>query len=227
MPEKRQNAYKTEEQLKQEARERREAEAKIAAQKPKDPAKLKRENFWYHYKWHTIIGTVLLVMAVFFVKDMFFRTMPDATVVMVSEKYFSSEDAEAIANAIEQLAGDRNGDKKVMVGVDYITLPSDGAETGMAQVDYANTVKLTAILSAGSDLIFLLDEAAYDHIMRMSSQEDESPQTDNIFSAESISASKLGLSQLDGMRFYLLKSVGKDEKYYNYCEELLKIIDRS
>lgn len=226
MPDKRQTVYKTEEQIKQEAAIRRENEAKLAAARPKSTAELKRENYWYHYKWHTIIGAVVLLLAVFFVKDIFFRTNPDATIIMISEKYFAEESIGFISKDIERFADDYNGDKKILINIDFIMLPGNGEDPGASQMDYANTMKLSAILAAASDPVYLLDEAAYRYITGMGTGEDDAPGTDNIFEAESVPVNLPGQPEFSGMRFYLRQSSGKNVEYYKYCEELLKKIDR-
>lgn len=226
MSDKSREVYKTEEELKREARIRRENEAKLAAEKPKSKLELKRENFWYHYKWHTVIGATALILAAFFVKDMFFRTRPDATIVMVSEEYFSAESVELMGMEIGRAASDFNGDKKVYIAVDSIMLPGGGEEAEMdGRQDYASIMKLSAVLSAGIDPVYLLDEAAYRYIVGMGMQDGDAPETDNVFCAGSVPAEALGHPEFSGMRFYLRKT-GKDEKYYKYCEELIKTIGR-
>lgn len=220
MPSGRQESYKTEEQLKQEAKKRRVAEAAAAAARPESKLKQKRENFWYHYKWHTIVGVTVVVLAVFFIRDMFFHPNPDATIIMVSESYYSMDDIDAVAAAIEEKTGGAS------VIIDYIALPStseEGQAMGGSQ-DYANNMKLVTVTAANIDPIYLLDEAAYSFFMEMGRQEDGEPAADNIFDPKSVPAERLG-EEYEGLRFYLRRYACKDEDYYERCKELLKIIN--
>lgn len=222
MPNKGQGTYKTEDQLKQEAKERRTAEAAASAARPESELHKKRENFWYHYKWHTIVGVAVVVLAVFFIKDMFFGPHYDATIIMVSERYFSAEDIDGITAAIgEATSTPESAGAPVLI--DYITLPSDDGQGAAGSQDYANNMKLVTVTAAGIDPIYLLDEAAYRHLVKMGRTEDGPPDTDNVFVEESISAELLG-RECEGLRFYLRRHPGKDEDYYERCRELLQRI---
>ena len=75
--------FKTEDQLKAEAKARIAAEqAQLDAAAPKSERQKKRENFWYHYKWHSIGGAFLALLLVFFLRD-FLQPRPDVTLIMI------------------------------------------------------------------------------------------------------------------------------------------------
>lgn len=240
--------YKTEEMLKAEAKQRAELEqAKLAARK-KTPSQEKAENYWYHYKWHTIVGAVVLCFAVFFVKDLFFRTMPDASIVVVSGSYLSTEGLEELAGSLETAATDFNGDGKVIISTDSISIPagdlsgaSDESQPPQMQgnqMDYASSMKLMTVITAGTDPIYLLDKAAYDYITRpteggMSTADEIFAPLDGIPGAQGnalpFSATLLaqtGGGELDGLSFYLRASgrFEKDMDYYMYCHQLMEAL---
>lgn len=223
--------YKTEDHLKAEAKARREAELKRMAACPPDPAAQKRENFWYHYKWHTIVIILFVIILSFFTKDLFFRTKPDATIIMVSRQYYPQESLDDLARALELAAADFNGDKKVSILVDSILLPSGGEQQEDAgavmngQQEYASSVKLFSVVAAASDPIYLLDSEAYACMMDMAGE-------DSIFIPDSVSASGLAFQDaqnaelFSAMRFYLRDAAlrEKNPAYYRYCEALLQSI---
>lgn len=240
MPKKAQSPkiYKTESQLKEEAQVKHAAEAEAEALAHKSELQKKRENYWYHYKWHTIGGLVAAFLLVFFIKDMFFRTLPDTSIVVVSGSYVSDDALESMTTALQEFATDFNSDGKIVVAYDFISLPAFANEAAQeapavpdltgGQQDMGNAMKLMTVIAANSDPIYLLDEAAYDYITGIG--QDENPSEDErIFEAFSVPADtkKLdyeGAAELNGMRFYL-RSNYSDNAYFEYCKQLLLAID--
>jgi hypothetical protein len=217
MAEKREETYKTEEQIKQEAKARREAEARALPRQMSERAK-KAENFWYHYKWHSIAAAVLVFLGVFFVRDIFFRPRPDATIVMVTEMPFGSETLDSLEAALTELAP-LNAKGKKLIAVDYINfIPADDAP--LNELAMASSMKLMAVLAAGTEQIFLLDASTLRHITGMSGSE-----AGNIFEAASVPVEKLGLDEpgFEGLSFYIRDSEQTDEGYL-YAKKLMENI---
>lgn len=229
--------YKTETQLKEEARAKQEAEAEASAAMPKSELQKKHEDFWYHYKWHTIAGVFAAFLLIFFIKDTVFRPKPDATVVIVTARYFVDGEIEKLSSVLEGFAYDFNNDKKILISTDLISLPVTDDETGQTgmqafdptggQQDMASAMKLMAVLAANSDPIYLLDDAAYNYIFNMGKGEDGNG-ADDVYETFSVPAEKLGgeaAEAFKGMRFYLRTSYS-DEIYYEYCKQLLMQLDK-
>lgn len=207
MPDTRLPGYKTEDQLKAEAKARREAEAELEKNNPKTWARQKRENFWYHYKWHTVIGLFVVVIAAVFISDIFFRVSPDATIILVSKNYISDE---SVGRLTESLKRETDG---AVIMVDNIILSED---TG----GYGDSMKLVTVLAAGIDPLYLLDMEAFNYISSMGAGEE-------VFMPESVPADRL-VPEFEGMRFYLRNmnpSGEKAEEYYKYCTQLMKLIE--
>jgi hypothetical protein len=210
MPKNMPREYKTEEQLKQEAKARMEQEAKTP-QKPKPETLKKGANFWYHYKWHTIGITLAVILAVFFVKDTLFRTKPDLTVIMITNGYFEPDDIERLTHAIELAAEDDSGGGKIMVNVDFIVMP-----TGENPNDYAGQMRMIAVVAAAADPVYLLDRDAFD---MLAAANEGVP----IFEEFSAPAGALGIDGFEGLAFYLRKrgAFAKNPDYYQYCENFI------
>lgn len=178
------SGYKTEAQLKEEALLRAEQQAKIDALKPPpSPKKKKADNFWYHYKWHTIAGVAVLALVAFFFRDVVLSTDPDATILFTTRTPVAQETLDALQIALEAVAPDGNGDGKVSILIDYIYLApaqdtqsvSDGqAAEGMlaAESDYASTMKLATVVAAGVDNLFLVDQGMVAHFEQMMLESD-------------------------------------------------------
>jgi len=177
--------YKTEEMLKQEARERLTEQARIeAAQPPKSERSKKIDNFFYHYKWHTILIITAVVVAAFFIRDLFFRSKPDLSLVVASSRFLLTSETDALQAELEKYATDFNGDGKIVVNLDNIHLPlAEARSAGSAdqaageavlmqdgvdpQVMQASAMKLMAIIAAGDDLLFLADDEIYSYMLAM------------------------------------------------------------
>lgn len=199
LPERKKNqddaaAYKTEDQLKAEARERQRIERLMAEkQKPKSAAGKKAENFWYHYRGAAIAAVIGAVMLALFVKDVFFKAKPDITIVMVTAKYVSGEYLDELTSAIEAHTPDINGDGKVYVSVDHIPyfpvkidsedlLTPGGVEAAAMELDvqaqqeqdYNYLMKLMTVVAASTDPIYLLDQENFEYLNAMGEDNDES-----------------------------------------------------
>ena len=126
-----QPVFKTEETLKQEARERlAEEERRSASLPPRSERRVKYDNYMYHYKTQTIVAIVGVILLAFFLRDTFFRTQPDLTLIIASARYVPQYECDALKDALEKYIGDVNGDGKVLVNLDVINLPTVGMAYG-------------------------------------------------------------------------------------------------
>jgi hypothetical protein len=212
MAEKREDTYKTEEQIKQEAKARREAEARVAPRQRSEQAK-KAENFWYHYKWHSIAAAVLVFLGVFFVRDIFFRPRPDATVVMVTEFPFDSESINRLEAALTELAP-LNAKGKKLIAVDFINF-IPGNDAPLDEMAMASSMKLMAVLAAGTEHIFLLGASTLRHITGMSGSD-----AGSVFEAAGVPVEKLGVEGFNGLTFYM-RTGAQDDEGRLYAKELI------
>lgn len=224
MPDKKSEVYKTEDEIREEARLRREQEEKISsAQKPKSKSRIKFDNYWYHYKWQTIAGVIAVLLICLFVNDTFLRAKPDVTIVMISERYFTPDELETIRINLEQTAWDRNGDGKVYVLIDHNRLSPDLDDDSVpTETEYAAQMKLVAVVASGTDPLYLVDGTGYDRLMQMAGQAEDG-QDINIFIPESVPADNFGAAE---MRFYLRSSLDGKQEYYEYCLELLRSLNK-
>ncbi|MCL2056917.1 MAG: hypothetical protein FWH02_06840 [Oscillospiraceae bacterium] len=158
--------YKTEDQLKAEAAERKRVENLLAARrKPPPKAAKKAENYWYHYKWATIAGVFIAVVLVMFIRDVAFRPGPDITIIMVTTRFIPIEYIEDITLEMESRFPDYHGEGKgIKIAIDSIPLSSAADDDiGMVEIDMAYNfqMKLMALIAAGADPLFILDPPAY------------------------------------------------------------------
>jgi len=146
--------------LKNPEKYKREEEIWKSHQKPETP-KGKWENYWYHYKWHTI-GIVLGVAFVaFFVYSMVTREKYDYRLMFISSKPVTEQTTKIIETELAKYAKDLNGDKKSNVSVMPIELNSEENNIN-PQILQANTTKYMAELSTGEIMVFIVDKVNYD-----------------------------------------------------------------
>lgn len=121
-------------------------------------------NFWFHYKKTVWISVAAVIGAVWLIKDVFFAPEYDLTLHMVSLSGAAgitgiNQDAEEdFADYLE----DFNGDGQVLTPV--IEMYVNTSEEGDPEMAYGNVQRFMAVLSTGEDLLFLMDQPAYDYI---------------------------------------------------------------
>ncbi len=117
--------------------------------------KEKLQNFWYYYKWHTIIGLFIAVVLAFGVAQCSTKESPDYTIMTVFDKYVPGEVTDEIEKYFEQYGEDVNGDGKVIV---HIYDASAGTDR---DIQNANSTRLMAELQRGEIMLFVTDEACF------------------------------------------------------------------
>ena len=93
---------------------------------PKKPSELsvnpqtideKAQNFWFHYKWHTIGAIFLVVVLTILTVQMITRTKYDMEIVLFSYSPVLDTYSEAIGDYFEEYATDLNGDGEVNIQI--------------------------------------------------------------------------------------------------------------
>lgn len=137
--------------------------------------KEKSENFWYHYKWHTIAAAFILLVAVMIVTSLLEKDEPDTLIYYGGPAYFSENAVASVENAFEQvMAKDFNDDGKIIAqlitttvlsGDQIATKVMDAREEGellfMGDLSAADSEYRQEILY-GQGIICLLDYAHYE-----------------------------------------------------------------
>lgn len=134
-------------------------------EKPKFGTRKWFENYWYHYKWHTIIGLFIVFIIVSLVHDILTREKYDAELMITGQTYVTSTPAGRIALLLEQYCGDYDGNGEIKVNVVDNIFPSDMAQ---AEMMMAAQTKLMVELSDGRSMVMILDDYTYDMINQSS-----------------------------------------------------------
>ncbi len=121
--------------------------------------KEKWKNYWYHYKFQTWLTVFVAVLAVWFVKDVFFGAKPDLSIGIITYSgvsYFT----DAIDEDLAAYAQDYNEDGEI-----YISASESYLDVEDVEMQAAYYQKFMAELAAGSELVYVLDDYTYDLIL--------------------------------------------------------------
>lgn len=88
--------------------------------------KEKLSNFLYYYKWHLIIGAVVLFLVGDWVFDIVTEVHPDYQVGVITAYTMPQEASDAIQSALEARSRDLNGDGKITVKLRAYTTGTEG-----------------------------------------------------------------------------------------------------
>ena len=88
--------------------------------------KEKLSNFLYYYKWHLIIGAVVLFLVGDWVFDIVTEVHPDYQVGVITAYTMPQEASDAIQSALEARSRDLNGDGKIVVKLRAYTTGTEG-----------------------------------------------------------------------------------------------------
>lgn len=122
---------------------------------PKTP-KEKLQNFWYHFKWHTIGGIALIAVVAVMVVQCASREKYDFITVVYTHTALESGRMEKIEEYIEQYAEDIDGDGKVSVEV--VDCSFDDTQSN-SQTNQAAIAKIQAMIAAEPKaVLYIVDE---------------------------------------------------------------------
>ena len=92
------------------------------------------DNYWYHYKWHTIVGAFVAVFLVIVIGQMASKEKVDVYIMYAGPKSFTPAVIHEIEDAFEDIMPDLNGDgKKIVQFTDIMYLTDKKIEEYKAQ----------------------------------------------------------------------------------------------
>ena len=84
----------------------------------------KWENFWYHYKWQTVVALFFVVILIIGVVQFAEKESPDIGILYCGPNYITPNQYEKIKDAFEAIMDDTNGDGRKIIrlnGIVYLT----------------------------------------------------------------------------------------------------------
>lgn len=121
----------------------------------------KRKNFWFHYKWHIIgISFIVIAITVMLVQCMK-REKSDLQIVYFSYEVCLETQIEKVEKYIEKYATDIDGDGKVNVKIVNCSFAQDG------EIQFRNdtlTKVQTQIIGNKHALLYIMDKQAFEYL---------------------------------------------------------------
>lgn len=112
----------------------------------------KIENFWYHYKLHTILAVFIAAVLIVGVAQCASKSSYDYYIVVAFDKYSYPEVDQAFKNYFERIGEDVNSDGKVTVNIIDVSRATDRGE------QHSNSEKLLAETMRGTVILYITDE---------------------------------------------------------------------
>lgn len=118
------------------------------------------DNYWYHYKWHTIIISFFLIIGIVSTVQIFNKESYDAYVMYVGEKEIPSTKYQDILQSLKAVSADYDGNKEHKINFSKSAFISDPENT-MASTINTPTVQFLSGLVYQPYYIYLMDLEVY------------------------------------------------------------------
>ena len=119
--------------------------------------KEKRENFWYHYKWQTLISIFIAVVLAVLITQCATRPKYDFSVIYFSYTPAIDTQTAPIAKYFEKIGKDLNGDGEVNVQVVNLSV---NVQTQDVNYRLAQFQSLQAKVISDDTMLYITDEAS-------------------------------------------------------------------
>lgn len=122
------------------------------------------ENYWYHYKWHTIIGVVLVITLTVGITQCATKPKYDGSCVLYCDRLVHDNTVKALEAQFEQRMTDNDGNGTVAFQVYNLSYDSDS--TNVAQSTFGNSQKLLATAGSSDYVFYVVDEYGFDRLSK-------------------------------------------------------------
>ena len=134
--------------------------------------KQKIENFWYHYKWHTIIIVFFIITGLVCLVQCSTKEQPDDKALLYVNQNLLDNAANDLSDKLGGYIEDYNGNGEVLYRVNNVSYNSNN----LAGVNYSvtNSEKLLSALATAEYVLYIVDEHGYDYLSDNSTEGFES-----------------------------------------------------
>lgn len=124
--------------------------------------KQKIENFWYHYKWHTIITVFFIITGLVCLVQCTSKEKPDDQALLYVNQNLLDNAANDLSEKLCDYTEDYNGNGEVLYRVNNVSYNGNN----LAGVNYsvANSEKLLSAVATAEYVLFIVDEHGYDYL---------------------------------------------------------------
>ena len=122
----------------------------------------KADNFFYHHKYKVIISAFLAIVLAIMIGSCVTKVRYDATVTIYCYEYVDQKTVENIEGWLETYYEDVNGNGKVEILCTDCSFSNEGTE--LAETINQKQMKMQAILTDSSALLFILDDESIEYL---------------------------------------------------------------
>lgn len=121
------------------------------------------ENYWYHYKWHTVIGLFLVLTLAVGITQCALRTQYDQNCVLYCNRTVSDNASLALQQELTALIPDSDGNGQALFEVYNVSYDADN--TSPQSADFSNAQKIMVLCSTADYVLYAVDEYGYNRLM--------------------------------------------------------------
>lgn len=119
------------------------------------------DNYWYHYKWVTIVVAFLLIVGIVLTVQMIQKVEYDAYVMYLGEDEIPNTQYQDILSSLSKVVSDENGDKEVLINFARTPYIADQDDPRATSVN-ANAMKFMSTMIVQPYYIYLINKDVYE-----------------------------------------------------------------
>lgn len=117
------------------------------------------ENYWYHYKWHTIFGIAGVILVTVLIFQLAAKVNYDALFMYVGDDNISSTEYTEIVKALERNCTDTTENGKIEVNFSRTAYISDTSSASDAQINASGSDFLSTMINQPYYIYFIRKDA--------------------------------------------------------------------
>ena len=130
----------------------------------------KLENFWYHYKWHTIAALFVTVVAVILIVQLSSRTKYDVYIMYAGDHYFDTTETAGTSSyretvsSLKRVAEDFDGNGEISISFSNLYIPINNGDESLndALLKTQDSQTLGDRLTGGEYYVIFISPELYD-----------------------------------------------------------------
>ncbi len=125
--------------------------------------KQKLENYWYHYKWHTIVVVFFLITFAVCFTQCALKEKPDDKALLYVNQNLLDNAANDLSNELARYIDDYNDNGEILYRVNNVSYNKDSM--GTVNYSVANSERLMAAVATAEYVMYIVDENGYNYFM--------------------------------------------------------------
>lgn len=117
------------------------------------------ENYWYHYKWHTLIGGAAIILVVVLIVQLAAKVNYDALFMYVGDDYISAVQHSEIVKSLEDICPDTTENGKTEINFSRTAYVGKTTSASDAQINAAGEDFLSTMLHQPYYIYFIRKDA--------------------------------------------------------------------